>query len=122
LGSFILIDRSSNETVAAGMITHSLRRSTNVHAQSFKINEAARTSIKQQKSCIIWLTGLSGAGKSTIANLLEERLNQVGKHTMILDGDNLRLGLNKDLGFTESDRAENIRRVAEVAKLMADAG
>lgn len=122
LGSFILIDRMTHETVAAGMITHALRRSTNIHRQHFNINEATRSFIKQQKPYVLWLTGLSGAGKSTIASLVEEKLNAMGKHTMLLDGDNLRLGLNKDLGFTDSDRIENIRRVAEVSKLMADAG
>ncbi|MBP9691976.1 MAG: sulfate adenylyltransferase subunit CysN [Alphaproteobacteria bacterium] len=122
LGSFILIDRMTHETVAAGMITHALRRSTNIHRQHSNINEAARSFIKQQKPYVLWLTGLSGGGKSTIANLVEEKLNAMGKHTMLLDGDNLRLGLNKDLGFTDSDRIENIRRVAEVSKLMADAG
>lgn len=122
LGSFILVDRLTNETIAAGMITHALRRSTNVHRQILKVDIATRESLKQQKACVLWMTGLSGAGKSTIANLVEEKLNKIGKHTMILDGDNLRLGLNRDLGFTEKDRAENVRRVAEVGRLMADAG
>ena len=122
LGSFILIDRTNNETVAAGMIIHGLRRSTNVHLQTLKINQDARASLKGQKPCVIWLTGFSGAGKSTIANLLEEKLYEMGKHTMLLDGDNIRLGINRDLGFTEQDRAENIRRVSEISKLMMDAG
>jgi bifunctional enzyme CysN/CysC len=122
MGSFILIDRVTHETVAAGMIIHALRRSANIHEQPLSISLSARALIKQQKACILWMTGLSGAGKSTIANMVEEKLNIMNKHTMILDGDNVRLGLNKDLGFTEQDRIENIRRVAEVSKLMADAG
>jgi bifunctional enzyme CysN/CysC len=122
LGSFILIDRMSNETVGAGMITHALRRSQNVHVQDLTVNAAARAALKGQKPCTIWLTGLSGAGKSTIANIVEKKLNALGKHTILLDGDNLRHGLNKDLGFTDQDRAENIRRVAEVSKLMMQAG
>jgi bifunctional enzyme CysN/CysC len=122
LGAFILIDRLTHETVAAGMITHSLRRSQNVHLQDLSVDQAARAAIKGQKPCTIWMTGLSGAGKSTIANAVEKKLNALGKHTVLLDGDNLRHGLNKDLGFTEQDRAENIRRVAEVAKLMMEAG
>jgi len=122
LGSFILIDRSTNETVAAGMIRHALRRSTNVHRQHLNINEHTRSAIKEQRSCVIWITGLPSSGKSTIANATEESLNEMGKHTMLLDGDNLRHGLNRDLGFTDQSRAENIRRVSEVSKLMVEAG
>jgi bifunctional enzyme CysN/CysC len=122
LGAFILIDRMTNETVGAGMINFALRRASNVHWQSLEINKAARASLKTQKPVCIWLTGLSGSGKSTIANLLEKRLYAEGQHTYLLDGDNVRHGLNRDLGFTEADRVENIRRVAEVAKLMVDAG
>lgn len=122
LGSFILIDRISNETVAAGLIQFALRRSTNVHEQNLLVNQEMRSSIKGQKPLVVWLTGLSGAGKSTIANLVEHELNALGKHTILLDGDNIRHGLNRDLGFTASDRAENIRRIAEVAKLMTEAG
>ncbi|MDD4964174.1 MAG: sulfate adenylyltransferase subunit CysN [Gallionella sp.] len=122
LGAFILIDRMTNETVAAGMINFALRRASNVHWQSVEINKAARATLKSQKPACIWFTGLSGSGKSTIANLLEKRLFVAGQHTYLLDGDNVRHGLNRDLGFTEADRVENIRRVAEVAKLMVDAG
>lgn len=122
LGSFILIDRMTNETVAAGLIHFALRRSTNVHRQHLSVDKSMRTAIKQQKPLVLWLTGLSGAGKSTIANLVEKELNAQGKHTMLLDGDNIRHGLNRDLGFTETDRAENIRRIAEVSKLMVEAG
>ena len=122
LGAFILIDRMTNETVGAGMINFALRRASNVHWQSLEINKIARAALKSQEPACIWFTGLSGSGKSTIANLLEKRLFAVGKHTYLLDGDNVRHGLNRDLGFTEADRVENIRRVAEVAKLMVDAG
>ncbi|KTD33991.1 sulfate adenylyltransferase subunit CysN [Legionella israelensis] len=122
LGSFILIDRMSNETVAAGLIQFALRRSTNVYEQDLLVNQEMRSAIKAQKPLVVWFTGLSGAGKSTIANLVEYQLNSTGKHTMLLDGDNIRHGLNKDLGFTVSDRAENIRRIAEVAKLMSESG
>ena len=121
-GAFILIDRVTNATAGAGMITHSLRRASNIHMQSLEITKAARAEQKLQKPAIIWFTGLSGSGKSTIANIVEKRLHARGKHTYILDGDNVRHGLNRDLGFTEEDRVENIRRVGEVAKLMADAG
>ena len=121
-GSFILIDRLSNATVAAGMIRHPLRRAENIHWQSIDIDRAARARQKNQTPGVFWFTGLSGSGKSTIANLVEKRLHAEGRHTFILDGDNVRHGLNRDLGFTEADRIENIRRVAEVAKLMTDAG
>ena len=122
LGGFILIDRLTNGTVGAGMLHFALRRSQNVHWQAFDVNKDARAEIKSQRPCVLWFTGLSGAGKSTIANLLEKRLHALGYHTYALDGDNVRHGLNKDLGFTDADRVENIRRVAEVAKLMVDAG
>jgi bifunctional enzyme CysN/CysC len=121
-GGFILIDRLTNGTVGAGMIMFALRRSQNIHWQSIDIDRAARATQKHQKPCILWFTGLSGAGKSTIANLVEKRLHVAGKHTYMLDGDNVRHGLNRDLGFTDADRVENIRRVGEVAKLMVDAG
>jgi bifunctional enzyme CysN/CysC len=121
-GGFILIDRITNHTVGAGMIRFALRRAHNIHIQHLDVDKAARSSIKRQKPCILWLTGLSGAGKSTIANLVEKKLHVTGYHTYILDGDNVRHGLNKDLGFTAADRVENIRRIAEVAKLMLDAG
>jgi bifunctional enzyme CysN/CysC len=122
LGGFILIDRASNDTIAAGMIRHALRRSQNVHAQLLTVGREARAALKGQKPRLVWFTGLSGAGKSTIANLLEKRLLARGRHSFLLDGDNVRMGLNRDLGFTEADRAENIRRVGEIAKLMLDAG
>lgn len=122
LGSFILIDRVTNSTVGAGLIDFALRRSQNIVPQAFKISRPERESIKNQKSCVLWFTGLSGSGKSTIANLVEQMLFHEGKHSYILDGDNLRHGLNKDLGFTATDRIENIRRIAEVARLMTDAG
>jgi bifunctional enzyme CysN/CysC len=122
LGGFILIDRITNSTVGAGMLHFALRRSQNVHWQAFDVNKDARADLKNQRPCLLWFTGLSGAGKSTIANLLEKRLHAFGHHTYVLDGDNVRHGLNKDLGFTEADRVENIRRVAETAKLMVDAG
>jgi bifunctional enzyme CysN/CysC len=122
LGGFILIDRITNNTVGAGMLHFALRRSHNVHWHLFEVNKQARAELNAQKPCVLWFTGLSGAGKSTIANFLEKRLHSFGHHTYLLDGDNVRHGLNKDLGFTEADRAENIRRVAEVSKLMVDAG
>ena len=122
LGGFILIDRISNRTVAAGLLHFALRRSQNIHWQALDVDKAARAAAKGQQAKVVWLTGLSGAGKSTIANLVEKRLLAEGRHTYLLDGDNVRHGLNKDLGFTEADRVENIRRVAEVARLMVDAG
>ncbi|HEX5378211.1 MAG TPA: sulfate adenylyltransferase subunit CysN [Phenylobacterium sp.] len=122
LGGFILIDRISNRTVAAGMLHFALRRSQNVHWQALDVDKAARGALKGQRGRVVWLTGLSGSGKSTIANLVEKKLHADGRHTYLLDGDNVRHGLNKDLGFTDEDRVENIRRVAEVAKLMVDAG
>jgi bifunctional enzyme CysN/CysC len=122
LGGFILIDRISNATVAAGMIHFALRRSHNIHWQHLEVTREAHAAIKGQQPKVLWFTGLSGAGKSTIANLVEKRLHSLGRHTCLLDGDNLRHGLNKDLGFTDTDRVENIRRVGEVARLMADAG
>jgi bifunctional enzyme CysN/CysC len=122
MGGFILIDRLSNATVACGMIAFPLRRATNIHWQALKVDRTARASLKGQKPSILWFTGLSGAGKSTVADLLEQMLHRLGRHTVLLDGDNVRHGLNRDLGFTDEDRVENIRRVAEVAKLMVDAG
>ena len=122
LGGFILIDKITNATVAAGTIHFSLRRAQNVHWQAMDITREAHSGLKNQRPAVLWLTGLSGAGKSTIANLIEKKLVRMNRHTFLLDGDNVRHGLNKDLGFTEADRVENIRRVGEVAKLMTDAG
>ena len=122
LGGFILIDKISNATVAAGMIHFALRRSQNVHWQATDIGRETHAYLKNQKPVVLWFTGLSGAGKSTIANLVEKKLVRMNRHTFLLDGDNVRHGLNKDLGFTDADRVENIRRVGEVAKLMTDAG
>jgi len=122
LGSFILVDRHSNQTVGAGMIDFSLRRAANIHWQTFKVDKSVRAHQKLQAPACIWLTGLSGSGKSTIANLLEQRMFTAGKHTYLLDGDNVRHGLNRDLGFTEADRVENLRRVSEVSRLLVDAG
>jgi len=122
LGSFVLIDKISNATVAAGMLHFSLRRAHNIHWQAVDIDSAAHAELKGQRPKILWFTGLSGSGKSTIANALEKKLHAIGKHTFLLDGDNVRHGLNKDLGFTDADRIENIRRIGEVAKLMTDAG
>lgn len=121
-GAFILIDRLSNATVAAGMISFGLRRATNIHRQALEVNKAARATLKGQKPAVLWFTGLSGSGKSTVANLVEKKLHALGHHTYMLDGDNVRHGLNRDLGFTDADRVENIRRVAEAAKLFVDAG
>jgi bifunctional enzyme CysN/CysC len=122
LGGFILIDKLSNATAAAGMLHFSLRRAQNVHWQAVDISREMHAAMKHQKPAVLWFTGLSGAGKSTIANLVERKLYRMNRHTFLLDGDNVRHGLNKDLGFTEADRIENIRRVGEVARLMADAG
>lgn len=122
LGGFILIDKLTNATVAAGMLHFALRRAENVHWQALDVGREMHARLKGQKPAVLWFTGLSGAGKSTIANLVEKKLAAMGRHTFLLDGDNVRHGLNKDLGFTEADRIENIRRVGEVAKLMTDAG
>ena len=121
-GGFILIDRLSNNTVGAGLLHFALRRAHNIHLQHMDVDKIARASIKHQQGCVLWFTGLSGAGKSAIANLVEQKLHGLGHHTYLLDGDNVRHGLNKDLGFTDADRVENIRRVGEVARLMVDAG
>ena len=122
LGSFVIIDPYNNKTIGAGMIDHALRRSSNISWHEMSINKETRSKLNDQKPCVIWFTGLSGSGKSTIANILEQKLYTINKRTYLLDGDNVRHGLNKDLGFTDTDRVENIRRVAEVSKLMADAG
>ncbi len=121
-GGFLIIDRLSNETVGAGMLHFALRRAQNVHWQALEVNKNARAALKQQRACVLWYTGLSGAGKSTIANLVDKKLHSLKRHTYLLDGDNVRHGLNKDLGFTDVDRVENIRRIGEVARLMVDAG
>ncbi len=121
-GGFVLIDRVTNATVGAGLLHFELRRSHNIQWQAVEVDKRAHARLKGQRPCLLWLTGLSGAGKSTIANLVEKRLHTLGRHTYLLDGDNVRHGLNKDLGFTDADRVENIRRVAEVAGLMVDAG
>ncbi|MFY8086107.1 MAG: bifunctional sulfate adenylyltransferase subunit 1/adenylylsulfate kinase, partial [Rubrivivax sp.] len=121
-GGFILIDRLTNNTVGAGMLHFALRRSHNIHLQHVDVDKGARSRIKGQRPGVLWLTGLSGAGKSTIANLVEKKLHALNRHTYLLDGDNVRHGLSKDLGFTEADRVENIRRVSEVSRLMVDAG
>ena len=121
-GGFIVVDRLTNATVGAGLLHFALRRSQNVHWQAIEVDTEAHTRLKGHEPCVVWFTGLSGAGKSAIGNLVERRLHTIGVHTTMLDGDNVRHGLNKDLGFTEVDRVENIRRVAEVSKLMADAG
>src|SRR3546814_12136507 len=122
LGAFILIDRQTNGTVAAGTLDFALRRAGNIHWQHLEVDKSARALIKHQAPRCVWFTGLSGSGKSTIANLVEKKLLAMGHHTYLLDGDKVRRGFNKDLGFTNEDRVENIRRVAEVAKLMVDAG
>ena len=121
-GGFILIDRLTNSTVGAGLLNFALRRSQNIHWQAIDVNKKAHAELKLQKPCVVWFTGLSGAGKSTVANMVERKLYALGRHTYLLDGDNVRHGLNKDLGFSEVDRVENIRRVGEVARLMVDAG
>ena len=121
-GGFILIDRLTNSTIGAGLLHFALRRSQNLHWQAIEINKRAHSALKWHKPCVVWFTGLSGSGKSTIANIVEKKLHALGRHTYLLDGDNVRHGLNRDLGFTEADRVENIRRVAEVARLMVDAG
>jgi bifunctional enzyme CysN/CysC len=121
-GGYIIIDRLTNNTVGAGLLHFALRRSQNIHMQHVDVDKEARSVAKGQKASVLWFTGLSGAGKSTIANLVEKKLHASGRHTYLLDGDNVRHGLNKDLGFTDADRVENIRRVAEVSKLMVDAG
>jgi bifunctional enzyme CysN/CysC len=122
MGGFIVIDRVSNDTVGVGLLHFALRRSDNVQWQAIEMDKGRRSVMKSQRPCLVWFTGLSGAGKSTIANVVERKLFEANHHTYMLDGDNLRLGLNHDLGFTEPDRVENIRRVAEVSKLMVDAG
>ena len=122
LGSFVIIDPYSNKTIGGGMIDHALRRSSNISWHEMSINKKTRSELNSQKPCVVWFTGLSGSGKSTIANILEQKLHTAGKRTYLLDGDNVRHGLNKDLGFTDTDRVENIRRVSEVSKLMVDAG
>lgn len=122
MGAFILVDRMSNATVGCGMINFALRRAANIHHHVMKVDQQARALTKQQKPCVLWFTGLSGAGKSTIADLVEQRLHAIGHHTILLDGDNVRFGLNRDLGFSDEDRVENIRRVGEVSKLMTEAG
>lgn len=122
LGNFIIIDRLTNATIGVGMIGFALRRASNIHWQALDVNKQARAEMKRQKPALLWFTGLSGSGKSTIANIIEKRLFALGRHTYVLDGDNVRHGLNQDLGFTDADRVENIRRVGEVAKLMVDSG
>ena len=122
MGGFILIDRLTNDTVAAGLLRVPLRQSHNVHWQALEVDKAAQSQLKGHRPCVVWFTGLSGAGKSTIANLVEQRLHALGVHTCLLDGDNVRHGLNSDLGFSEQDRRENVRRIAEVSRLMVDAG
>ena len=121
-GGFLLVDRISNDTVAAGMINFALRRAHNIHRQHVDVDKAARAGLKRQRPCVVWFTGLSGSGKSTVSNLVETQLHALGHHTYLLDGDNVRHGLNRDLGFTDADRVENVRRVVEVARLMVDAG
>jgi len=122
MGGFILIDRLSNETVGMGLLHFALRRAANIHRQAMKIDKVARAEQKNQKPAILWFTGLSGSGKSTIADIVSQKLHTLNRHTATLDGDNVRHGLNRDLGFTDVDRVENIRRIAEVSKLMVEAG
>jgi bifunctional enzyme CysN/CysC len=122
MGSFILIDRVDNATVGAGLLRGAIGRSVDVHWQAIEVDKSARSTLMGQRPAVVWLTGLSGAGKSTTANALERKLHRLGRHTYLLDGDNLRHGLSNDLGFTDADRVENIRRAAEVAGLMVDAG
>ncbi|MCJ9734856.1 adenylyl-sulfate kinase, partial [Bradyrhizobium sp. PRIMUS42] len=122
MGSFILVDPISHRTAAAGMIDLSLRRATNIHWQRLAVDKSVRARLKQQRPCVLWFTGLSGAGKSTIADLVDRRLAELGRHAALLDGDNLRHGINRDLGFSSADRAENVRRTAEIAALFVDAG
>jgi bifunctional enzyme CysN/CysC len=121
-GAFILVDRTTNRTAGCGMVQFPLRRATNIHQEAYLVDKAARAAAKAQRPMLLWFTGLSGSGKSTVAKLVEEALHGAGRHTYSLDGDNLRHGLNRDLGFTPQDRVENIRRVGEVARLMVDAG
>jgi bifunctional enzyme CysN/CysC len=121
-GAFILVDRDTNQTLAAGMIRFALRRATNIHWEKLAVDKAARAGLKRQEPRVLWFTGLSGSGKSTIARIVELKLHAQGYHTYMLDGDNVRHGLSRDLGFTDADRVENIRRIGEVAKLMLDAG
>jgi bifunctional enzyme CysN/CysC len=121
-GAFILIDRFTSETAGAGMIAFGLRRASNIHWQALTVGREQRAELKEQTPAVLWLTGLSGAGKSTIGDIIERKLLAAGRHTMLLDGDNVRHGLNRDLGFTDADRVENIRRVGEVARLMTEAG
>jgi bifunctional enzyme CysN/CysC len=122
MGSFILVDPISHRTAAAGMIDLSLRAATNIHWQHLAVDKSVRSRLKQQKPCVLWFTGLSGAGKSTIADLIDRRLAELGRHAALLDGDNLRHGINRDLGFSSAERMENVRRVAEIAALFVDSG
>uniref|UniRef100_UPI0035CBE4DA adenylyl-sulfate kinase n=1 Tax=uncultured Sphingomonas sp. TaxID=158754 RepID=UPI0035CBE4DA len=122
LGGFVLVDKETNDTVAGGVLHFALRRAGNIHPQAIDVPREARASLKNQRPAVLWFTGLSGAGKSTIANLVDVRLRRMNRHAFLLDGDNVRHGLNRDLGFTDADRVENVRRVGEVARLMTDAG
>src|SRR5205085_7319750 len=121
-GGFILVDPISHRTAAAGMIDLSLRAATNIHWQHLAVDKSVRSRLKQQRPCVLWFTGLSGAGKSTIADLVDRRLAELGRHAALLDGDNLRHGINRDLGFSNAERTENVRRVAEIAALFVDTG